>query len=231
MITPISGRADAWITIKGEDGKRPTLAGRNNLLAAIDISSVSYVKIQNLEITSDDGAYFREGVKGSSNPVSHIILQDLYMHHLDEMGINIADANNLRIINCNIVYCGFGAIGGPAGSQGGWRNILIDGWSLSYNGHYYQGGPGPSPYDRPDGFGIEPSAGPIEIVNCVAEHNRGDGFDSKAEKTYIHNCIAANNFADGIKVWGDGSRVENCLIYGTGDGDATPTPWSGLVID
>ncbi|MEM2896224.1 MAG: right-handed parallel beta-helix repeat-containing protein [Candidatus Bathyarchaeia archaeon] len=231
MLTPTSGSANAWITIKGEDGKRPTLAGRNDLLAAIEISGVSYVKIQNLEITNDGGAYFREGVEGSSNPVSHVVLQELYIHHLDEMGINIADANDLKIIDCDIVYCGFGAIGGPAGSQGGWRNVLIEGCSLSYNGHYYQGGPGPSPYDRPDGFGIEPSNGPIEIVNCVAEHNRGDGFDSKAEKTYIHNCISANNFADGIKVWGDGSRVENCLIYGTGDGDATPTPWSGLVID
>lgn len=71
----------------------------------------------------------------------------------------------------------------------------------------------------------------MKILNTIAEHNLGDGLDSKAENTYIHNCIVANNSCDGIKVWGDGSRIENCLIYGTGDGDATPTPWTGLVID
>lgn len=231
MITPTSGTVDAWITIKGEEGNRPVLAGRDDLLAAIDISGVSYVKIENLEITSDNGANFRIGVEASGNPIDHVVLEGLYIHHVDEMGMNIADANDLRIIDCDITYCGFGSIGGPAGSQGGWRNIVIDGCALSYSGHYYQGGPGPSPYDRPDGFGIEPSTGPIELVNCVVEHNRGDGLDSKAERTYIHNCIVANNFADGIKVWGDGSRIENCLVYGTGDGDSTPTPWSGIVID
>jgi len=229
MITPPSGREDAWITIRGEEGNRPVLVGRDNLLAAIELSDVSYVRIENLEITSDNGAQFREGVHASS--LSHIVLKDLYIHHIDEMGIDVADAHDFQIIDCEITYCGFGSIGGPAGTQGGWRNVLIKGCSLSYSGHYYQGGPGPSPYDRPDGFGIEPSDGPIEIVDCIAEHNRGDGFDSKAEHTYIHNCIAANNFADGIKVWGDGSRVENCLVYGIGDGDATPTPWAGIVID
>ena len=88
-----------------------------------------------------------------------------------------------------------------------------------------------NPYDRPDGFGIEPSEGPVEIADTVAEHNKGDGIDSKARNTYIHNCIVANNSCDGIKLWGRDGRIENCLIYGTGDGVGGPSPWAGIVID
>lgn len=70
------------------------------------------------------------------------------------------------------------------------------------------------PYDRPDGFGIEPSDGPVEIVRTVAEHNYGDGLDSKAANTSIRQCTVSNNSCDGIKLWGGGSVVENTLIYG-----------------
>ncbi len=38
IIIPSSGRADAWITIKGEEGNRPILAGRGNLITVIDLS-------------------------------------------------------------------------------------------------------------------------------------------------------------------------------------------------
>ncbi len=230
ILVPPSGREDAWTVIRGEGSRRPVLAGRNNLLTAIDISGRSYIRIENLEITSDDGAQFRDGIEALGGPVSHIVLKDLYIHHIDEMGINMADVEDLKIINCSITYCGFGSIGGPKGEHGGWRNVLIQDCYLAYAGHYYQGGPGPSPYDRPDGFGIEPSSGPIEIARTIVEHNRGDGLDSKADNTYIHECLVANNFADGVKLWGPGSRLENTLIYGRGDGSTQETPWSPIVV-
>lgn len=237
IIKPPSGTENAWITIKGEEGNRPILAGRNNLPSAIDLSGVSYVKVQNLEITHDTSAtgedlYFVDGVYVMGTPASHIVLEDLYIHHIDGTGINIQDINNLLIKNCRIEYCGFGAVGGPSGEHGGWRNVKIEKCRLAYSGHYYQGGDGSNrPYDRPDGFGIEPSNGPIEIVDTIAEHNYGDGIDSKAENTYIHRCIVANNSCDGVKIWGDGSKVENTLIYGRGDGNSEETPWAPLVID
>ncbi len=230
ILMPPSGRADAWTVVRGEGSKRPVLAGRDNLLTAIDLSGKSYVRIENLEITSDEGAQFRDGIEALGGPVSHVVLKDLHIHHVDEMGINIADAEDLKIINCSITHCGFGSIGGPKGEHGGWRNVLIQDCYLAYAGHYYQGGPGPSPYDRPDGFGIEPSKGPVEIARTVVEHNRGDGLDSKADNTYIHGCVVANNFADGVKLWGPGSRLENTLIYGRGDGSSQVTPWSPIVI-
>jgi hypothetical protein len=107
--------------------------------------------------------------------------------------------------------------------------VLIKNCRFAYSGHYYQGTPGPSPYDRPDGFGIEPSEGPIEIADTISTHNRGDGLDSKADRTYIHHCIVNHNSCDGIKIWGDDTLIENCLVYDTGDGDTSPSPWSGLV--
>jgi hypothetical protein len=237
VITPPSGTASAWITIRGEEGHRPILVGRDNLLTAINLSGVQYVRIQNLEITHDDTAsgeavWFREGVEILGTPAAHIVLQDLYIHHIDEYGMNIQDVEDLQIVNCRIEYCGFGALGGPAGEHGGWRNVTIRGCSLSWSGHYYQGGDGSDrPYDRPDGFGIEPSQGPILIEDTRAEHNYGDGLDSKAAHTVIRRCVVANNSCDGVKVWADGSRVENTLIYGRGDGNPEPSPWAAIVID
>ena len=231
MITPPSGSADSWITIRGEEGSRPVLAGSDNLFSAIDISGTSYIRIENLEITSDSGADFREGINGTDAPVEHVVLKDLYIHHIDEGAVDLGDVNDLHVINCTMSYCGFGCLMGPEGQQGGWRNVTIDGCTLSYSGHYYQGGPGPGPYDRPDGFGIEPSNGPIEIKNTLCEHNRGDGLDSKSANTYIHECIVANNYADGIKLWQGGSKVENTLVYGTGDGEGGASPWAGIVAD
>ncbi len=229
IIKPPSGAPGAWITIRGEAGKRPVLAGSGDLCCAVDISGAGYVRLENLEITSDHGAPFRTGIAGSGGPVENVILKDLYIHHLDEMGMDFADVNDLQVLDCRITHCGFGSMGGPAGTSG-WRKVLVRGCELSYAGHYYRGGPGPGPYDRPDGFGIEPSAGPVEIANTRAEHNLGDGLDSKACDTYIHHCVVANNRCDGVKLWGDGSRVVNTLIYGTGDGEGGPSPWAGMVI-
>ena len=87
------------------------------------------------------------------------------------------------------------------------------------NFSYYQGKNQQSPWDRPDGFGIEASEGPVEISNTLSEHNYGDGLDSKSKRSYIHHCRVENNFADGVKIWGDSSKVENTLIYGIGDGN------------
>ncbi|MBU1670866.1 MAG: right-handed parallel beta-helix repeat-containing protein [Actinobacteria bacterium] len=230
MITPPTGTATAPIIIKGEEGNRPVLAGRDNLFSAVDIGGTSYITIENLEITSDNGALFRGGIAGSSGPVDHLTLKDLYIHHIDEGAMDFADLSAAIIQGCVMSYCGFGCLGGPVGQQGGWRDVTVRGCTLSYSGHYYQGGPGPSPYDRPDGFGVEPSEGPIEIVDTVAEHNRGDGLDSKCRNTHIHECVVANNSCDGVKLWGDGSRVENTLVYGTGDGVGGASPWAGLVI-
>ncbi len=236
VITPPSGTASAWITIRGEEGHRPVLAGRDNLLTAVNLSGVQYVRVENLEITHDDTAsgealWFREGVEILGAPAAHIVLKDLYIHHLDEYGMNIQDVEELQILNTRIEYAGFGALGGPAGEHGGWRNVTIRGCSLSWSGAYYQGGDGSArPYDRPDGFGIEPSQGPILIEDTIAEHNSGDGLDSKAAHTVIRRAIVANNSCDGVKLWGDGSRIENTLIYGRGDGDPTPSPWAAIVI-
>ncbi len=65
IITPPSGTAQAWITIRGEEGNRPVLAGRDNLLTAVNLAGAQHVRIENLEITHDDtahgeAAWFRE---------------------------------------------------------------------------------------------------------------------------------------------------------------------------
>ncbi len=233
MVTPRSGTPEKWITIKGERKAGVVLAGRGNLLSAIDLSASGYVRIENLEITSDGGAPFRDGVEivSEKRTVKSVVLKNLYIHHIDEISVNIGDVEGLAIEDCRFEHCGFGGIGGPKGGRGGVRHLKVKGSRLSYSGHYYRGKRGPSPYDRPDGFGIEESAGPVEIERTVSEHNRGDGIDSKASNTYIYECLVANNSCDGVKLWGGGSRLENTLIYGTGDGTGGASPWAGLVIE
>ncbi|MFH1177632.1 MAG: right-handed parallel beta-helix repeat-containing protein [Acidobacteriota bacterium] len=236
IMLPPSGSAGNWITIRGEAGTRPVIAGRDNLFSAVILDGVSYLRIENLEITHDaqaegEAAYFRSGIVASGQPCSHIVLSDLFIHHLDEGALDARDVDDLQVLGCRFEYCGFGGIGGPEGRAGGLRNLVVRGCSLSYSGHYYQGGDGSTrPYDRPDGFGIEPSAGPILIEDTRAEHNFGDGLDSKAANTTIRRCVVANNTCDGVKLWGTGSRVENTLIYGLGDGVAESYPWGAIVI-
>ena len=228
IILPSSGTQSAWITIKGQNETPPRLEGSANLICAMDISNSSYIRIQNLEITSASGKVIRDGIAGMEHNINGVLLENLYIHHINEFGINISDVNDIQILNCRLDYCGMGSIGSPVGYLGGWRNAKISGCSLSYSGHFYNGGE--NPYDRPDGFGIEPSNGPIEISDTIAEHNLGDGLDSKSANTYIHHCIVANNRCDGVKLWQGGSKIENTLIYGTGDGDSTGSPWAGIVI-
>jgi len=237
ILMPKSGTAGGWITIRGEPGNRPVLAGAGNLFAAVILGGCSYIRMEHLEITHDpsaegSAAYFRDGIHiVGDTPSRHIILKDLYIHHIDEYGLDVQDADSMEITGCRIEYCGFGSVGGPPAVHGGWRHVRIDGCRFSYSGHYYRGGEGSgNPYDRPDGFGIEASDGPVEIVNTVAEHNYGDGLDSKASNTAIRQCTIANNSCDGVKLWGGGSLVENTLVYGRGDGDATPTDWAAVVI-
>lgn len=237
ILRPTGGNASAWITIKGEnETSRPVLAGGDNLAVAIDLAGVDYLRLEHLEITSDyrvkgDGRWFRDGISNVGEASNHLIFNDLYIHHLDEFGIDLQDVSNIEISNCRVEFCGFGAIGGPEGDHGGWQDATIKHCRLSYNGHYYQGGDGSDrPYDRPDGFGCEPSQGPLTIVDTVAEHNYGDGLDSKIARTTILRCVVANNSCDGVKLWDTGSTVQDTLIYGTGDGEGGSSPWAGLVI-
>lgn len=245
MITlEVSGKPNAWITIKGSDGTRPVIKGKNNLLAAIDIGGKQYVRIENLEITSlidtPHSHGLREGIEaggsyetGKGN-VSNIVLKDLEIHHVEEGGINFSgNLNNVLVENVHIHHAGSGGIGAPsAGSGKGWRNMVISNCIIENIGLYSNGKENKSGWDRPDGIGFEKSEGPVEIKYVVSRNNFGDGIDSKSKNTYIHHCIVANNYGDGVKIWGGNSRLENTLIYGTGyPVPSEGTVWSLLIID
>jgi len=235
-IKPKSGKATAWITIQNQ-GKRPVLAGRDNHSRAVDLSGAKFVKISGLEITHDPTAtgedlYAKDGVAILDKQATDIILDNLYIHHIDDKGLHIQDVDRLQVTNCTVAYCGGGAAGGPAGKKGGWKNVLISTTTLSYSGHYYRGGNGTGRPDKsPDGCGILKSAGPVEIAGCTLEHNYGDGIESIAVNTYIHETTVANNTENGIRFWVTGGKAENCLIYGMGDKDTHQGDKAGIMIE
>ncbi len=239
ILTPPSGSAGAWVTIEGQAGSRPVLAGGNDLDRMFTLSGRSYIHLKNLEITHDDQAtgqamWFRSGIVcDDEGECSHIILEDLYIHHVDDMAVNMQDVNDIQILNSRFEYCGISAIGGPlSNGLGGWRNAAIKGCSLSYSGHYYQGGDDSRHvYDRPDGMEIpHGSQGPLLVEDTIAEHNYGDGLDASVANTTIRRCIVANNTCTGVKLWRGDSKVENTLIYGRGDGEALTDYWSAINI-
>lgn len=238
VITPVnSGTYGSPITIIGEIGNRPVLLGGDNISRMVDLSGLDYITMQNLELTNDSsqggsGRYIRDGISVYS-PSTNIILEDLYIHHLDEYGIKMQDIDTLTIQNCTVEYTGFGSIGSDdLGAGGGWQNITIEDCDLSYNGHYYQGiidNPA-NPYSRPDGIGLEEGPGPIVVRNNLVEHNVGDGIDLKLSNCTVDHNIVANNNCDGIKLWAGVTTVSNNLVYGTGDGVGGASPWAALVI-
>ncbi len=71
VMPQYSGTTQAWITIKGEETNKTMLTGGNDLLVAIDISGKSYIRIENLEITSDNNAPFRNSIQA----LAHITLR------------------------------------------------------------------------------------------------------------------------------------------------------------
>ncbi|MBN1426005.1 right-handed parallel beta-helix repeat-containing protein [Candidatus Fermentibacteria bacterium] len=234
MLTPPSGSAGAPTAVLGQGPSRPRFLGAGSLFSCADIEDGAHIVMKNLECTSLIDTPYTGGARAGINAgstVHDLLFEDIEIHHTEELAFNLGgDAGDITIRRCSIHRNGYTALGGPGGSGDGWVNVLIDSCSLSYSGHFYNGHDQQSPWDRPDGLGFEASEGPVEVRYTVAEHNLGDGLDSKARRTYIHHCIVANNFADGVKLWGDSSRVENTLIYATGGGDTTPSPWCLLVI-
>ncbi len=97
------------------------------------------------------------------------------------------DVNGIVIKRCNIHHSAYTALGVPGASGDGWVDIVIDSCNLRYSGHFKNGQDVPSPWDRPDGLRFEDSEGPVEVRYTTAEHNMGDGLDSKAKRTHIHH--------------------------------------------
>jgi hypothetical protein len=233
-----SGTSDAWITVRGAPGSRPVIMGTSNISHAVNIADRNYLLIENLELCSlRDTPYsggMRAGIVGLGNGHSNIVIRDIEVHHVEEMGISMAgNCARVTIDNAHIHHTGYTAIGGdylPEG-QPGWEHILITNCLLEDMGLYRNGEEVQSTWDRPDGIGFETSIGPVEIADTTARRGYGDGLDSKSRRTWIHHCVVADNYGDGIKLWGKNSRLENSLVYGTGwTLPEVTTPWCLLVI-
>lgn len=230
-IKPPSGTSSNWITIKGESGNRPILAGIDNCRAVIDLSGKNNIQIENLEITNDNSSTIQNAILAEGGPVQNIVLKKLFIHHIDGSGITMADAIAVEIDQCTIQYCGTGAVLSGKFQGEGWSGITIRDSHLDYSGHYPSKGKKVSPSQMSDGIQIGLSAGPIEIINTGFEHNFGSAINSQAKINRIKQCVIANNTENGIYLRGEEGIIENTLVYGMGDGDINASGGAGIVID
>jgi hypothetical protein len=242
VISPPSGRSGAWITIKGDEKGRPIIYGDGGILAPVNIAGRSYVRIENFEITSkienpyNGGA--REGVEaggsytGYNGYVSNIVLYNLEIHNVEETGVRLAGScRYVMMEKLNVHHTGRNCIDAPSAGGAAWHNVVLLDSYLGFAGQFSKGQSQPSSYKMPDGIRTESPDGPLEIKNCIIEHNIGDGIDSRCKNTSVINTIVANNGADNLKFRGIGSRAENTLIYGDGDGNAENGTCGNIVID
>jgi len=230
QLKPPSGSSSSWITIKGEAGNRPILKGRDNCTAVIDLSGKSYVQIENLEITNDEGSIVQCGIKVVGGVVQNLIFKDLFIHHIDGNGIIMADAYGIELRKCTIEYCGREAMVGKNFQGDGWNRVIIQDSHFAFSGHY------PSvkkqQTEQPlDGLRIESSVGPVEINNSVFENNQGNGVYSKAKVNRISQCIVDNNKENGIVIGGEEGTIINSLIYGISGKNPGELTGSGILID
>ena len=241
MITPPSGSPGAPTVIIGQGDTKPRMLGTGSLFSCVAMErNGCHVILKNLELTSLIDEPYTGGCRGgidastdSSELVHDLLFEDIEIHRIEDMALNLGgDVENITIKRCNIHHCAYTCIGGPTAYGDGWVNVVIDSCYLGYAGHFNHGIDTVDwEWDRPDGVGFEESEGPIIIRYTVADHNMGDGLDSKSKRTYIHHCVVSNNYGDGIKLWGDSSFVSNTLVYGTGGGYDHSTPWCLLIID
>jgi len=230
QIKPASGTTSSWITIKGEAGNRPILKGRDNCPAIIDLSGKSNLRIENLELTNDEGSVVQNAIRVVGGVVQNLIFKELFIHHIDGNGILMADAYGIEIIQSKIEYCGKEAMVGKNFQGDGWNRITIRDSQFSFSGHYPSSKKSNDEHTF-DGLRIGSSVGPIEITNSIFEQNLGNGLYTRAKMNRIIECVVDNNSENGIVMGGQDGIVMNTLIYGVGGKNPKNSISSGMVID
>lgn len=214
-----SGSVGDWTAVIGQPDTR--LFGRGNCSAGFAMYGHRYVSLDTLEFTAFPGDSARAGIAAELG--GPFRFTGLYIHHIDEDGLDLWDTRDVTLRNCTFRACGGSAVSsGDADSIGVFRLRLLS-CRFDSSGFYWRGDTVNPFYDRPDGVGLEESGDSLLIEDCIAVGNRGDGFDSKLPNTTIRRSIAAGNRAgDGIKLWQGNSMVENCLAYDNG--------WTALIL-
>lgn len=92
--------------------------------------------MENLELTHFlcgrvNAIYFWDGIAALDAPAHNLVFKDIYIHRVDGFGMNFRDIDSVKILNCRLEYCGFGALEGPTAQYSGWKHVVIRGCTLS----------------------------------------------------------------------------------------------------
>ncbi|HTL46974.1 MAG TPA: right-handed parallel beta-helix repeat-containing protein [Verrucomicrobiae bacterium] len=196
----VSGTADAYITIRGEDGVVIDGDPLNDYEPIFDTKGSDYIRFENLTVKNA-----RDAVEVS--PGSQFIVIDGLNTDHNHFAVKVNSATNVTIRNVVATNSrnGFRVEnnGGTVPSNILFENIKSTGAKDIYTGYE-------SVYRNGDGFILE-AGNNITLRNIESYDNWDGGFDIKANNVLVENVKVWGN-KNNFKIWGTSIVVKNALI-------------------
>ena len=212
----LGGTSGNWMEIGAYGtGARPIFDINGDNAIVLYSSGVSYIRIQDLEITSSGGNY--NGITfDKTGGVTNIHIRNIYAHDLPYNGIFLARIDGYLIEDCiveNAVQCGF-VIYGRADhiTNGIIRNCKASGADDGFTLH--------------SDSSLNPPGDNHAFINCTGYNNREEGFDLVTQigcdNVIYKDCTAYGNGNAGLILGDDVKRVfiDNFYSYDQTGGGA-----------
>lgn len=219
------GTENDWIVIQGKDSLA-TLMG-SVYENVINLDNVSYIKFENIGITTDETYDGIDGVTFRSNS-HHVTFKKCYIHHVTNVGINsqVPEIHHIVVSECEISYCSLvGIYWGYPDPLKIARDCIIE---RSYIHHC------PIDSTEPTGYGIQLKGGSYRnIVRDNVLHDVGGTTRAGLAVYYPNNsggwAVSENNIVTGNVIWNVSSEgiftsagitLENNIVFDAGTGIA-----------
>jgi hypothetical protein len=229
------GTENAWIVIKGKGGLATLLGSKHDNVVNLD--SVSYLRFENIAITTNGAYNDIDGVKFRSNS-HHVLFKRCRIYNITNVAINsqVPEMHHIVVSECEISHCGTAAIywgfNKPLKVA---RDCLIE---RSYIHHC------PTDLNGATGYGIQIKGGSYRnIVRNSVLHDVG-GTTRAGIAVYYTDLsggltAADNNTVSGNVIWNvsnegiyaaAGVTLENNIIFDANTGLAI-YPYDGSVVE
>lgn len=194
-----SGRADAYITIRGMGNVIFDGEPGKTTLPAFDTKGRDFLKFENLTVT-----HMRAAVEVSDGS-DHVEINGLKTEG-NRFGVRINNSTNITVRNAEVANSknGFRAYGTS-------RNLLFENIHVYGSKDIYEGMS--ETYLNGDGFIFELEVSNVTLRNIVSHDHWDAGFDVKASNVLMENVVAYGN-KNNWKIWGKNVVIRDSLSFG-----------------